>query len=43
MNDGGVARILSFDDRRTFKTKENVACMRMPVPRDTFVAHEAQC
>ena len=38
----GFAWIVSFDDGRAFKTKENIACMSMPVPRDTFVAHEAQ-
>jgi hypothetical protein len=37
-----VAWIVSFDDGSAFKTKENIACMSMPVPRDTFVAHEAQ-
>src|SRR5262249_44308731 len=42
IDEHGVARIVSFDDRRAFKAKENIACMSMPVPRDTFVGHEAQ-
>src|SRR4029453_18165062 len=37
----GVARIVSFDDGRAFKDKENIAYMSMPVPRDALVVHEA--
>lgn len=35
-----VAWIVSFDDGCPLKTKENVACVSMPMPRDAFVSHE---
>jgi hypothetical protein len=41
INVHGVARIVSFDDGRAFKDKENIAYMSMPVPSDTFVTNEA--
>ena len=43
MDKHGVARVMGFDDRRAFQAEENIACVRVPVPIDTLVAHEAQC
>ncbi|KYG98218.1 hypothetical protein SE91_06550 [Bradyrhizobium sp. DOA1] len=40
INVHGVARIVSFDDGRAFKNKENIAYLSMPVPGDTFVTNK---